>query len=330
MTSTHILSHVFACVSRVELRCTMPPSGCANMSVCIWVCVWVCAIRLTVLAAGPCLLSSMPTGFNLFGEMIRRYVCWTWFWSVRLVYLSNEYSVKCCAWFIKEFIKEMPSGSAGVCFLFSHLSHFNCPSSANRNDQQSRWTSESRRWGWLNVKPGVHTAVMSCFFFFFFTPTLTFCLVTLFLNYSAKNKPTKMAQSWEDDKKKKGKTSVGIPSEENSDTLLPLSLSGSPNSSFSPHPSVFPLFVSPSSHTWPPFLSIYQLFFSSGCLWIINARHAMICVDVSCVQNDYSCSLRSLDLPLLPHTRCRRPTLNTVCHQIVPMWLHIMETGRKL
>lgn len=62
-----------------------------------------------------------------------------------------------------------------------------------------------RRMRMVNVKPGVHTALMSCSFFFFLTPTLTFCLVTLFLNYSAKSEPTKMAWSWEGDKKKKKK-----------------------------------------------------------------------------------------------------------------------------
>lgn len=171
MTSTHILSSVFPVGAKVSWAAPYHATFrlCQYVCVCIRVCVWVCAIGLTVLAAGPCLLSSMPMGFNLFGQTIRRHVCWTWFWSVRLVYLSNEYSVKCCAWFIKEFIKEMPFGLAGVCFLFSHLSHFNCPSSAKRNDQQSQWTSESRRWGWLNVKPGVHTAVKSCFFFFFYS-----------------------------------------------------------------------------------------------------------------------------------------------------------------
>lgn len=56
-----------------------------------------------------------------------------------------------------------------------------------------------------------------------------------------------MPWSWEGDKKKK--PSVGILSEEKSDTLLPLSLSGSTNSSFSPHPSVFPHSLSPPSLT---------------------------------------------------------------------------------
>lgn len=201
---------------------------------------------------------------------------------------------------------------------------------SSRGERLKSW-SGGRKIRMVNVKPGVHTALMSCSFFISLTPTLTFCLVTHFLNYSAKREPTKMARSWEGDKKNKKKPSVGILWKENSDTLLPLSLSGSTNSSFPPHPSVFAHSLSPpSSHTWPPFLSIFQLFFSSGCLWIINARHVMICVDVSCVQNDYSCSLRSLDLPPLPHTRCRRPTLNTVCHQIVRMWLHIMESDRNL
>lgn len=43
----------------------------------------------------------------------------------------------------------------------------------------------------LNVRPGVHTSVMSCSP----PPTLTFCLVTLFLNYSMKSEPTEMALS---------------------------------------------------------------------------------------------------------------------------------------
>lgn len=32
----------------------------------------------------------------------------------------------------------------------------------------------------------------------------------------------------------------------------------------------------------------------------------------------------------LPHTSCRRPTLNIVFHQIVRMWLRVMENGRNL
>lgn len=150
----------------VGLRVCVSLRLCQYLCEYLSMCVWVCVTGLTVLAAGPCLLSSMPAGFNLFGQTIR----WTWFWSFWLVYLSNEYSMKCCAWFIKEFIKEMPSGLARLWFLFPHLSLFNCPSSANRSDQQLRRTSESWRWGWLNVKPGVHTAVMPCSFFFSLLP----------------------------------------------------------------------------------------------------------------------------------------------------------------
>lgn len=101
----------------------------------------------------------------------------------------------------------MPSGSASVWFLFTHLSHFNCPSSTNRNDQQSRRTEDEdgKCQTWCS-----HCSNVMQLLFFFLTPTLTFCLVTLFLNYSAKSEPTKMAWSWEGDKKKKRNPPLGF------------------------------------------------------------------------------------------------------------------------
>lgn len=127
---------------------------------------------------------------------------------------------------------------------------------------------------------------------------------------------------WAEKATKTKKNLPGILLEENSDTLLPLSISHSTNSSFPPHPSLSPhslypppltpglLFCRSSSFSFhlPASESLMPAMSWSVWMW---AAFRMI-IPAHCV--------RLIPYSLL-HTSCRRPTLNIVFHQIVRMWL---------